>query len=106
MSRKLAALIVGMVLLGVNAVWAQDPAQVAKGRQVYADRQCNKCHAIGDEGGKVGPDLTRVGLKREADWLRQFLKNPKAVSSRAKMLTFEGTDQELEAVVAYLASLY
>jgi len=60
----------------------------------------------GEVVGNAGPDLTRVGLKREADWLRQFLKNPKAVNSRAKMLAFEGTDQELEAVVAYLASLY
>jgi cytochrome c2 len=82
-----------------------EPAQIAKGQQVYAEKKCSGCHAIQGEGGTVGPDLSRVGLKREPEWLFKFLKNPKVVRSSAKMTPFEGDDQELEALVAYLATL-
>lgn len=76
------------------------------GRQVYVDKQCSKCHMIGDEGAKVGPNLTRVGFTRDAAWLRQFLKDPKSVNPRSKMTPFEGTEPELDALAAFLASLY
>jgi len=94
------------MLFTTSVVWAQDPALVAKGRQVYAEKQCSRCHMIGDEGAKVGPNLTRVGFTRDAEWLKRFLKDPKSVNPRSKMMAFEGTEQELGALAAFLASLY
>jgi cytochrome c2 len=46
-----------------------------------------------------------VGAKRDAQWLKTFMKDPKAVLPNAKMLSFHGNAVELEAVVAYLRSL-
>ncbi len=63
--RQPVLLIVGVVLLGLGTVGAYlEPAQIAKGQQVYADRKCSGCHTIEGQGGKEGPDLSRVGRKR------------------------------------------
>lgn len=95
-----------MVALSLNMMGAYlEPAQIAKGQQVYAEKKCSGSHVIQGQGGTAGPDLTRVGFKREAQWLLRFLKNPKSLNQKAKMTPFEGTDQELEALVAYLTTL-
>ncbi len=106
MGSKSIVLIFATLFLALSSVGAYlEPAQIAKGQQVYSEKQCGSCHSISGAGGTTGPDLSRVGLKREADWLLKFLKNPKTVNQRAKMTPFEGSDQDLEALVAYLTTL-
>jgi putative membrane-bound dehydrogenase-like protein len=38
----------------------------AKGREVFFGRKvaCSTCHAVGPEGGRIGPDLTKIGAVR------------------------------------------
>ncbi len=95
------------MLLAMSAAWAQaDPAMIATGKNVYAAKKCAACHMIDGKGAaKPGPDLSTVGAKRDAPWLKTFMKDPKAAVPKAKMLPFKGTDEELEALVAYLGSL-
>lgn len=98
--------IFGLVLAMDPALAQTDRALLAKGEKVYADKRCAVCHMIKGKGSpKPGPDLSTVGAKREASWLKAFLKAPKAIVPQATMVPFRGTDEELEAVVAYLASL-
>ena len=98
--------IVGALLLGMIEVFAENlPPLTAKGETVYAEKKCAVCHAINGKGGKVGGELDEVGAKREAQWLKTFMKDPKAVMPNAKMPPFRGTDEELEALVAYMTSL-
>jgi mono/diheme cytochrome c family protein len=47
---------------------APDQAVIAKGEKIYADKKCAVCHMIKGKGGKVGPDLSAVGTKRDAVW--------------------------------------
>ena len=102
----LGTAVLSALLFVTSIVWAQgDPAQVAKGEKVYLEKKCTVCHAIRGQGGKVGPELTMVGAKRDAEWLRMFMKGPKAMVPKAKMLPFKGSEEELEAMVAYMASL-
>lgn len=102
----LGTAVVSALLIGTSAAWAQtDPAQVAKGQRIYEERKCAACHVIKGKGGKAGPELSDVGAKREIQWLNSFMKDPKAIVPKAKMLPFKGTEFELEALVAYLASL-
>ncbi len=49
---------------------------VAKGRAVYQKLDCAACHTIAGAGGVVGPELTRVGQKRSAAYLRQMVLEP------------------------------
>jgi putative heme-binding domain-containing protein len=49
---------------------------VRRGQQVFhsAKALCSQCHAIGYAGGRLGPDLTRIGLVRtERDLLESLL---------------------------------
>ena len=94
------------LLFAVSMAWAQiDPARVADGEKVYLEKKCAVCHAIRGTGGKAGPELSAEGTKRDAQWLKTFMRDPKAVNPKAKMPPFKGGDEELEALVAYLASL-
>jgi cytochrome c len=40
---------------------------------------CLNCHTMGKAGGAVAAALSEVGSRRTADWLRTWIKNPKAV---------------------------
>lgn len=39
---------------------------------------CGTCHMVGQRGGEMGPDLTRIGRKRSLAHLRQSLTDPNA----------------------------
>lgn len=45
--------------------------EVRTASHVFAMR-CTGCHAIGQEGGRSGPELTHIGRKRDAEWLRHL----------------------------------
>lgn len=99
-------ILMAPLLFGLSPAWAEaDPVQIAKGEQVYTDKKCGFCHMIRGNGGKLGPDLSRVGEKQDEHWLKAFMKEPKAIKPKSKMLPFKGSDGELEALVAYLISL-
>jgi len=56
------------------------PAKVtgdaAAGQRIYASKGCVGCHAIGGQGGRSGPDLTRAGRQRSVAHLRQSISEP------------------------------
>ncbi|MGH7223155.1 MAG: c-type cytochrome, partial [Gemmataceae bacterium] len=37
---------------------------------------CAKCHAVGGEGGRVGPSLDRIASRRAADYIMQSILEP------------------------------
>src|SRR5262249_29995291 len=49
---------------------------------------CVRCHIIDGEGVKNGPDLTRVGEKRDAKWLQSWIADPDAMDQKAEMPAF------------------
>lgn len=50
----------------------------ARGREVFFQGAvgCAKCHAVGDEGGRVGPDLTEVGWLNPRSYILNSILNP------------------------------
>ena len=54
------------------------PGDAAKGREVYARSGCAGCHRVGNEGSIYGPELTRIGAARSAEYIRESLLNPSA----------------------------
>ncbi len=77
---------------------------VASGEALFQAR-CISCHGQGGRGSSVGPDISKAGSLREAAWLTRWLKNPESVQPGAKMPPLGLTDQEIEALVAYLKAL-
>lgn len=58
----------------------------AKGRQLFADLECYKCHAISGGGfppsggdGKTGPELTGMGAQHPAEYFAESILAPNAV---------------------------
>jgi cytochrome c oxidase cbb3-type subunit 3 len=54
------------------------PGDPVAGARVYADNTCATCHISQGQGRGVGPELTEVGLRRNAEYLRRSLTNPDA----------------------------
>ncbi len=81
----------------------------AAGKAVYAANGCARCHALAGQGGRSGPDLSRVGSQAShtSDWLVTHIKDPKMHKPGSRMPAFAGkiTDKDLLALGAYLASL-
>lgn len=93
-----------------SAPAAQGSASLVEaGKAVYASNGCAKCHSLGGQGGRMGPDLTRVGADtaHTPQWLIEHVKNPKTQNPASRMPAFEGriNDTDLNALGAYLASL-
>lgn len=88
-----------------GGVLAQGPS-VEAGNTIYNDQGCAVCHAIQGVGGTLGPDLTDVGQRRDADYLIQFTGNPKSVDPNATMPPYPNLrGVELQSIALYLLSL-
>jgi len=90
-----------------GAFSAPQTGDPVKGQKIYASAtpKCTLCHKIGATGGKLGPDLSAVGQKRDAAWLAKYLVNPKIVDPKNKMPGVKVKGQELDDLIAYLVSL-
>jgi mono/diheme cytochrome c family protein len=74
---------------GVPRGWkfAAPPGHAAKGRQLFADLECYKCHTIkgagfppaGGDPKRVGPDLTGMGGEHPAEYIAESILAPNHV---------------------------
>ena len=54
------------------------PGNTAHGKSVYDSNGCASCHTIEGRGGILGPELTTIGGRRGAPYLREALVKPEA----------------------------
>ena len=94
-------------LMSAATLSAQD---LANGEKVYADQKCSLCHSIGDKGNKKGP-LDGVGAKLSTADIRGWMVDAPGMTEKTKsvrkpfMKSYALAKDDLDAVVAYLASL-
>jgi cytochrome c oxidase cbb3-type subunit 2 len=129
----LAAFLLNHVLAGRQP--SPQLSQIERGRQVYISEGCIHCHSqyvrpnspdvsiwgpvqtiselrlqhpplIGNR--RQGPDLSQVGLRRSALWLKAHFIDPQEVSGGSIMPSFAFLfhDQRGDDLVAYLTSLH
>ena len=48
----------------------------AKGKQIFESVGCSKCHMVNGSGGRLGPDLSRVGAARSAAYMIESVREP------------------------------
>ncbi len=60
---------------------------------------------IGKAGGQVGPPLNGVVKRRGADFVRRKLADPTFDNATSMMPNFALTSEDIEALLAFLASL-
>ncbi len=80
--------------------------------EAISEFTCGACHKVGSEEGDVGPDLRKIGAKRDKEYLRRAILDPNAEVAKGFERDLMPTDygvqmyaQELEMIVDYLAGL-
>jgi mono/diheme cytochrome c family protein len=82
-------------------------ARVQQGFAIFR-QQCVKCHAINQQGGRVGPELNvpkNVTEYRDEAFLRAWIRNPFSFRVSVMPASPQLSEDELTAVLAYLASM-
>ena len=86
-------------------------------KRVFESMSCINCHTVGGTAahdGRFGPDLTHLMSRRTiasgaadntADNLRLWIRNPEAIKPGSLMPAMKLSDQDLDALAAYLATL-
>jgi len=69
------------VITYLRSVQVKSPSQPAgdaiHGKQLfYGDSNCSGCHMVEGKGGRLGPDLTAVGMARATDAIVDSVRNP------------------------------
>ncbi len=80
-------------------------AELTPGQRVYQSLGCSGCHMINGIGGTTGPDLTKVGARRDRTWLMGHFRNPDDYVKGSAMPKVEASDAEIEQLTVYMLSL-
>lgn len=78
---------------------------MSRGETLYVQMRCYYCHAVGGRGGQVGPDLTRVGARRDRQWLTAHFRDPRAITPHSLMPDYPLSDPDITAVTEYMLTL-
>jgi cytochrome c oxidase subunit 2 len=103
--------------------WIQEQRQpvhvsdaVSRGQHIFETTACINCHAVAGTAadGRFGPNLTHL-MSRETiasgaaentpENLRRWIQNPDAIKPGSRMPAMQLSDQDLDAVAAYLSTL-
>ena len=103
--------------------WIQEQRQPAtvssvasQGQRIFETTACINCHTVAGTAanGRFGPDLTHL-MSRDTiaagvatntpEHLRQWIQNPDAIKPGSLMPAMQLSDQELDALTAYLETL-
>lgn len=100
------------VVCGGIAAWSAEKingGSPEKGKILYNKMRCYYCHRIGDEGGNVGPDLTKESAKKRGlEWQIKNLADPSSTHLKhpENMPKFDKlTEKMFLDLAAYLESL-
>ncbi len=96
----------------VLTAWEKKPDLVERGEVRFRQMFCTTCHSIavtraGETklvGGDIGPELTKVGSKVNADWLVAWLRDPQAFLPHSLMPRYGWSDEDLYKVSRYILS--
>ncbi len=97
-------------------------ATITKTQDLIMEKGCLSCHKIGNKGGEIGPDLSKVGNWMTRDRLQEWLQNPQAMApdkrgpstwsmgakrklGQAWMPRIPLTEDQLELLLDYLGAL-
>jgi len=89
---------------------------VSQGQRIFETTACINCHTVSGTvaNGRFGPDLTHLmsrdtiaagAAKNTPENLRQWILNPDAIKPGSLMPAMQLSDQDLDALTAYLQTL-
>jgi mono/diheme cytochrome c family protein len=83
------------------------PEAATEAASLYGASFCSSCHAVQNAagnlvGGTLGPELTRVGSKVNAEWLRRWLNNPHDYDPGTLMPHYRFDDKQIALLSSFL----
>lgn len=103
----ISIMAITMLSIGTGTVFAGD---ADKGAKLFK-KKCKACHLTTDKK-KVGPGLKgvygRKGVyieKLDDESLHKWLKDPKKVNKKAKMMNLKLKDDQIDDLIEYLKTL-
>jgi nitric oxide reductase subunit C len=77
--------------------------KVAHGKEVWEEHNCIGCHTLLGEGAYYAPELANVYTRRGPEFIKSWIKTqPTGAPGRRQMPHFDLTEEELDALVAFL----
>ncbi|MDO8462466.1 MAG: c-type cytochrome [Deltaproteobacteria bacterium] len=73
-----------------------------RGEQLFTTVGCYACHNLTGKGGEHGPALDNIAAKTSADWIYNWIQDPKAFNPTARMPSLRLTSQEAADITAFL----
>ena len=86
--------------------WLNAPESAIQGAAIYQMNQCGGCHSLNGEGGKTGPELNGLRLRRERSWVQAHFMDPEKLSPGSGMPPFDDlSSQDLDSLTDYVLSI-
>jgi nitric oxide reductase subunit C len=92
-----------LVPMAVPATNASQGLARTDDRPKVFNQLCVACHALGGQGGSVGPALDNVGDRRDAEYIKRWLRDPAAVKADSKMPKLPVTEEQVQELSAFLS---
>lgn len=96
------------VITYLRSVQAKAPAHPigngAHGKELfYGDANCSLCHMVEGKGGRLGPDLTAVGMARSVEYIVESVRAPSRRLAQGLAESTKEFPQEYETVTVVTA---
>lgn len=80
---RIIAYVRTLASAGGESAWKKyEDGDVVRGKELFYHRkgmaQCWRCHMIHGDGGRLGPDLSRLAAKRTPEYIWESILNPNA----------------------------
>jgi len=85
--------------------WMQLSPEEMAGIGYFRQENCASCHELGGHGTAIGPDLTRINIRKDAAWMIAHFKRPSAMRPGSSMPPIQLSDAQLNALAAFLLKL-
>jgi quinoprotein glucose dehydrogenase len=92
------------------APWQEcmEGGDAARGRTIFFERaevSCVRCHKVGETGGEVGPDLSKISADKQRDYLLEAIVNPsKTIAKNFESVVIRDVDGVAHSGVLKLES--
>jgi ubiquinol-cytochrome c reductase cytochrome b subunit len=85
--------------------WMQLSSEEMAGVGYFRQENCATCHSFTDKESRIGPDLTKTSIHRNAAWMIEHFKAPARVRPGSVMPPIQLNDSQLNTLAAFLLKL-